>query len=388
MAAEPLVVEIRVPFCPRRCGYCDADVLPRANTTQMEAYAAALLAEIDAVADDLANHEVQAIRFTGGSPNLLGGRVLAELLKAVYGRLHVAAGCEVSVGCSPFGVSIDLVERLTRRDARLRFELELDTSDALQHLGLERCFALGAPLDAARVVANSRNADFDLPVLYGLEGQGLPSLRASISTAVQAGATHLTLAPLRLTAGTSVAAAYERFCAEKPTSPRHVFPDEAKRLELYRAGVAHIEELGFERYTQRHFARPGHQARWTNLACAGTDLAGFGAGASSWYDGVRCTNTADAARYTEARGDFEKLIETSGVVDEVATARRALRGGLFAVAGVDEQAFAARWGLEANAAAPELAELETAGLLERADGRLRLTEHGGFCWDDVQAALA
>ena len=307
--ATPLLVTLTVPLCPRRCGHCDLPVHTgdEASTAGRQAYAQALLTEIAAMDEELAGYEIHAVRFAGGAANHLGGPILAQLLHALAARAPLAPRCEVSLACVPTGVSIGLLEDLSHR-WRLRLEIEYGTSDALLHESLGRWFAVGAPYDAAAVARAARRPDFDFDVLYGLEGQGIPALRASIDTAARLGATHITLRHLRLTPGTTVEAAWRTRRDHPSASPRHQFPDAEKCAQLHDAAIARLQELGYRRYTDRHFALPGHEAQRVLLEQAGVDHMGFGAGAQSCYAGVTCQNTTDIARYRAGSGDFRQIM--------------------------------------------------------------------------------
>lgn len=382
-AKPPVVVTLTVPLCPSRCGFCDLPIAcgEASSASNREAYARALMAEIDAAALDLASYEVAAIRIAGGAANHLGGAVLSQLVGFLSNHATVTNNCEVSLSCVPTGLNIGIFEQLQRR-WNLRLEIEYGTSEAFLHQRLERWFPVGAVHDAAAVARARRTSNFDLNVLYGLEGQGIPSLRASIDTAARLGATHITLKPLRLTPGTTVEAAYRRFLDEKPSSPRRIFPSESKQRELYTAGVERLKELGYERYTQHHFALPGFRARHLELACSGAAAMGFGAGASSRYGGVTCSNTTNLARYLEKSGDFRAILESSAMVEAEDEERERFVLGLYATKGLATTSlptFPNRDGL--------IAALETRGWLERAHNRIRLTHEGGFAWEQVCAQI-
>lgn len=376
---KPLVVTCTVPLCPRRCGFCDLPICEDSSAITRQRYARALLTEIDAMSEELDPYEVQAIRFTGGAANHLGPEVLASIVGFLSERARVAPACEVSVGCAPTGVSIGLLEQLQHR-WRVRLEVEFATSDALLHQNLGRWFAAGAVRDAAAVASSVRAVDLDLDVLYGLEGQGIPALQASIDTAAQLGAHTLSLKPLRLTPGTSVAAAYLERQKKPSSSPRHQFPDASKQRALYGAALDRLQELGYRRYTQHHFAHEGHEAQRVLLACSGADMMGFGAGAHSCYEGVSCINTTDVERYIEGSGDFRRIMASSGPTNE--SRERWIRG-LFGIDGVDPTAAGTFDGKEALV--EELTAIEQ--LEKTPDGRLRLTSEGGFHWAEIRDRL-
>ncbi len=383
--AKPLAVTLYVPFCRTRCGYCDALVCPGEPAAAMADYAAALAAEISSLAPDLQGYEVSSLYVTGGSPNLLGGELLRGLLARIRGSLAVADDCETTLACTPADVSAALFDALARSKVD-RLEFEQETFDAPQHLSLGQGFTLGAVQDAVQVAAGSRHANFDISLLYGLEGQSATTLASSAGMCARLGATHVTLRPLRLSEGTTVKDAYERQLLKRPSSPRHVYPDENRRFDLYRAGVQALEEHGYRRYTQHHFAREGFASRRVEEACRGVDAVGFGLGAESRYAGVYCRNTDDLAVYTRHAGDYTKVLAASHVLDKAEEARRRVADGLFAAAGMDARA------LDALAASDQtlartVERLEADGLLERGGAAARLTLLGGHRYGEVRAAL-
>ena len=374
---KPLAVSLNIPFCKAKCGYCDAAVRVGASAQRMQDYLNALCAEIASIAPDLDEYEVTSLYVTGGTPNILGGRTLRILLDYVRGQLHVADDCETTLASSPDNISITLFEEL-RRTGLTRLEVEQETFDALQHLSLGKKFSLGALEDSAQVITEGPCKNFDVSLLYGLQGQSAATLKSSIGTCANIGATHVTFSLLRLTEGTSVREAYEKQLVDRPSSPRNIYPTPEERQELYRVGVAALAQAGFVRYTQRHFARPGFESRRVLDWCAGSEEVGFGVGARSWYGGVACENTSDLATYLAHSAEFGKILASAQVVDEAAAERRRLVRGLFALEGVEL----------AGDLPSELEGYRACGWLEAADGRARLTLEGGSHYEELQAALS
>ena len=144
LTKPPVAITLTVPLCPARCGFCDlplgcGDASSAANR---EAYARALMAEIDTATPDLAAYEVAAVRIAGGAANHLGGAVLNQLMGFLADCAAVPDGCEVSLACVPTGLNIGIFEHLQRR-WDLRLEIEYATSEAFLHQGLGRWFPVG-----------------------------------------------------------------------------------------------------------------------------------------------------------------------------------------------------------------------------------------------------
>lgn len=384
MPKKPLVLSINVPFCARRCDFCESQVLTGTTAAAKEAYVTALYAEMAALAPDMADHRVVAVRVGGGSPSLLGGAVLAQMLGQVRALFDVDPACEMTVETAPGGVSVDLMQKLAKSGVD-RFDVEMDTSDVLEHMALGIASAQGAADDAARVALFGRRA-LGTSVLYGVRGQGVASLRSSIDRAFNMGAVRVTLRPLRIVAGTGVAADYEKRRGQAPSSPRYVYPDDERRLVLYRTAAARLEERGYVRRTAWHFCLPSCEDRTVRAFCAGCDVLGLGAGAASRYGDVACRTVGDVDAYVANAADYTKTTAWGRALDEGDRARVALANGLFAAEGVAERAAA-----DAVAACPALAaaldDLVARSLLERADGALRLTDAGVVRCGDVRSRL-
>ncbi len=384
---KPLAISLYIPFCLKRCGYCDALVHDRPAVSLVQGYTGALLAEIDALANDLAEYRVTTIDVCGGSPSLLGGRVLRELLEFVHRRLNVDPGCETTLELAPVNVNISMFEALARCGVD-RLEFEQETFDAFQSEMLAKGFTPGALEDAVPVAKGSRFTDFGVSLLYGLPGQGVPSLETGVNMCAELGATHVKFAPLRLTPGTTVREERDRqLASDTPRSPRRVFPDDEKVATLYRAGVELLESRGFKRYTQFHFAKEGFEARLVRGGCAAVDSVGFGLGAVSRYDGVMCRNSSDMGVYLAHSADYTKVLAESKELSAAEVARDALACGLFAVEGVARRAFEERHGMAPESCLPNggLPEgwLET----DAGTGRIRLTLEGGRHYEEVRDAI-
>ena len=384
---KPLAVSLYIPFCLKKCGFCDALVFDQPAVTLAESYTKALLTEVESLAEDLAEYQVTTLEVCGGSPSLLGGRVLRELLDFVRGSLNVAPTCETTLELAPVNINISMFDALQRCGIS-RLEFEQETFDAFQSEMLAKGYTPGALEDAVPVAKGSRFTDFGVSLLYGLPGQGVPSIETGVNTCAELGATHIKFAPLRLTPGTTVREEHDRQLASgTQRSPRYVYPDDEKVARLYRAGVELLESRGYKRYTQFHFAKEGFEARLVHDGCAAVDSVGFGLGAVSRYEGVMCRNSSDMATYLAESGDYTKVLAEFKELSPAEVARDTLAHGLFAIEGVGRTEFEERYGMPVEACLPADGLPEGRLETDAATDRVRLTLEGGRHYEEVRDAI-
>ena len=324
MNRKPLSLQINVPFCQQKCGYCDRLIKTGTSTAKKEQYIHALYREIESTGSEMTDYEISSLRLKGGRVNDLGGALLKELLDVVYGAYSVRKDAEIVMDIVPAGISAVFLEKL-RNYSRIRFHMEQGTFDPLLHLSLQQTFPLNAADEVMEVFRTMHRDEVTISLLYGLQGQGIPSLRASLGAAVSMGASSISLKELRLSEGTCVREEYEKrrkrkesasadISGKRPAaSPRYVFPDSEKKRQLYDEGRRFLEEAGFIAQTGEFFCREGHRSRFVDDQAAAVEELGIGLGACSRFDGILYQNTWDLSRYLEGSDDYEKIINYSAM---------------------------------------------------------------------------
>lgn len=361
-------IYIHIPFCIRKCHYCDFVSYPGRPPEEMAAYCRALEREMDLVAGKWQPGPAATVYIGGGTPTLLPARNLEQVLDAVDRFFGRQPGAEVTVEANPGTVD----------DAKLRVLLAAGVnrlSLGVQSLDDDLLAAMGRihrRRDVYEAFDQARRAGFsniNLDLIFGLPGQTLDGWRATLKEAIALQPEHIAAYSLQVEEGTpwgKLAAA-----GELP------LPGEELELAMYQEARQMFAAVGYQQYEISNFARPGYQCRHNLTYWLNQPYLGLGAAAASYWRGRRWQNYSELHRYRHvlSRGRLPRAeIETLTPHQQMA---ETMFMGLRLMAGVDLEDFRQRFGVDAREVyARELAGLYRAGLVEEKDGHLRLTEKG------------
>lgn len=372
----PFGIYIHVPFCATRCGYCDFNTYTAGElgtSASPQSWLAALRGELATAAERFAalptaTPEVATIFVGGGTPSLLGGDGLADVLDSVRANFTLAADAEVTTESNPESTSSQFFERI-RAAGFTRVSLGMQS--AAQHVlkVLDRTHTPGRAVAAAKEARAAGFEHVNLDLIYGTPGERDSDLDASLDAVLNAGVDHVSAYSLIVEDGTALARRVRR--GELPA------PDDDVLAARYERIDSRLDAAGLTWYEVSNWAA-GDSARCRhNLGYwDGGDWLGAGPGAHSHVGGVRWWNVKHPARYadTVAHGGFPAAGWEVLTADEQHTERVML-------------AIRLRTGLPLN----ELASMESAaatriiadGLAVRSADRLVLTDRGRLLADGV-----
>ena len=278
-------VYVHIPFCASKCEYCAfATWTDRAHL--VDTYVDSLLAEIRRAVDN-GMSPADTVFVGGGTPTLLPGERLAEVIRAI----PVAGDPEVTVECNPDDVDVDLLA--TYVDAGVN-RVSLGVQSTSPHV----LAALGRTHDADNVhhaivaVREVGMPSFNLDLIYGAAGESLDDWGSTLDEALALEPPHISAYGLTVEAGTPLA-----------TQP-HRHPDDDDQADKYELADDMLAAAGLANYEVSNWARPGHESRHNFLYWRQCDYRGFGCAAHSHEAGRRWWNVRTPDRYIDlvARG--------------------------------------------------------------------------------------
>ncbi len=378
-AALPLALYVHLPWCVRKCPYCDfnSHALPAAGVPR-QAYLAALLDDLDFAVRDLEGRSVGTVFFGGGTPSLFEADAIAAVLERLRSRLPTDVDVEVTLEANP-----GTVERgafAAYRDAGVdRVSLGAQSFDDRQLAALGRIHSHGE-IEAA--VAELRAAaldNFNLDLMYGLPGQPLEAALADLERAIELAPRHISHYQLTLEPGT----AFERRPPELPDDETiFAMQDECQRR---------LADAGYLQYEVSAYARTGYECRHNLNYWRFGDYVGIGAGAhgktTEAATGVvtRTERVKQPGRYMAATTPGERVANTRVVVG-ADLAFEFLLNALRLSGGFDAALFESRTGLAIDTVADGLAQACRRGLLQALPGGgWQPTPHGRLFLNDLQA---
>lgn len=365
---------VHVPFCKRKCRYCDfASWAGREDW--IPAYVDAVLTEAHSAHDTLGTQSMETVFLGGGTPSLLPPEELTRLLQGVFSLFPLEADAEFTSECNPGTLTAAWLEAAQAAGVnRLSMGMQAGQPHLLHMLGRIHTFTdVEASVKLARA-AGIRNLNLDL--MFGLPGQTLNDWAETLDMALSLHPEHLSCYGLIPEEGTQLGDAI--LAGEVP------LPAEDAERAMYDMTLTRLAAAGFEQYEISNFAKPGCACRHNLGYWRQTPYLGLGPAAASMLPGrtpeefyLRRTNVRDLAAYLRQshQGRFQPAEEES--VSPAEARFETMMLGLRTTKGVNEAAFTAMHGVAlADVYGAKLAELETQGLLCHTGGWWRLTRRG------------
>lgn len=383
-------IYLHVPFCKRRCIYCD--FYSTTSNHLQQAYAQALCRELERRRDFLPSRAVDTVYFGGGTPSQLPVPLLAEVLRTIQGLYCLSATAEVTLEANPDDISEEWLQQVCLLPVN-RLSLGIQTFDEEQLRFLRRRHTGEQARQAVRMCRRAGFENLSIDLIYGLPGQTLQQWQHDLETALQLEVQHISAYALIYEEGTPLWELRRAGCVQEVA--------EEDSLALFDCLMDTLEAQGFEHYEISNFARPGYESRHNSSYWKGEPYLGCGPSAHSFREGRRQWNTPDLSCYLtamEAIGqgrepaspwfEYEDLSRNERYNDRIIT-------GLRTCWGVDLHRLSRDFGAEAvryclQMAAPHLRQ-GTLQCLPPSDaapeGILKLTRKGIFVSDGIMSDL-
>ncbi|OHV08899.1 radical SAM family heme chaperone HemW [Kushneria phosphatilytica] len=382
MTLPPLALYVHVPWCVRKCPYCDFNSHAAApGALPEEAYIDALIADLEADLPLVANRTLTSIFIGGGTPSLFSGEAYARLLSAIKSRVPLDEAIEITLEANP-----GTVERVHFEGYRAaginRLSLGVQSFD---DAALERLGRIHGGHDAEQAVALARRAGFDnlnIDLMHGLPGQSVAGAMTDIERALALTPEHLSWYQLTLEPNTV-------FHARPP-----VLPEEEVLADIQDAGHDRLETAGLARYEISAYARPGRASRHNLNYWHFGDYLGIGAGAHgklSAPDGngglaiERRWKTRHPDDYLRRFNDPRGFVGGHRSIPADERPLEFLMNALRLVEGVPRHEWKIRTGLDEAILDAHTERAQQMGLLERGPTQLKATPQGLLFLNDLLA---
>jgi putative oxygen-independent coproporphyrinogen III oxidase len=374
-APPPLTLYVHLPWCVRKCPYCDFNSHEVKDAVPEQAYVEALIADLEQDLPLVWGRTVEAIFIGGGTPGLFAPASIDHLLGAVRARVPLKPGAEITLEANPGTVDQERFRGFREAGVnRLSLGIQSFQAGLLENIG--RIHDDRQALAAVRAAQAAGFDNLNLDLMFGLPGQDIEAALADLRTAIALQPAHLSWYELTL----------------EPNTWFHRHPparaNEETLWDMQQAGAVLLREGGYERYEVSAWARKGQECRHNLNYWRFGDYLGIGAGAhAKLTDTARQTVTRyaktrhpvrymESARNRESLGT-ETLLSAQDVVLEFAMNALRLDAG-FTAAGFREAT-----GLPLGTAAKPLGESIERGLLEQDRDGIRCTALGRRYLDEL-----
>jgi len=373
----PLSLYIHIPWCLRKCPYCDFNSHEKREDLPEAGYVDALVADLETALPNVWGRRLSTIFIGGGTPSLFAPTAIDRLLTAVRTRITVDPSAEITMEANPGTFERERFRGY--RDAGVnRLSVGVQSFDDARLAAIGRVHGADEArraLEAALSLFPTVNAD----LMYALPGQDLEGAMRDLREAIALGAPHVSAYHLTLEPDTH----FHRFPPQ--------LPDEDAAADMQDTIEREMAAAGYEHYETSAFAKPGNRARHNLNYWTFGDYIGIGAGAHgkiSFQDRItREQRERKPATYMRAALEGN-AIDASRVVEEAELPFEFMLNALRLVDGFPLELFTERTGLPVTAVTPELDRAEREGLVERTHAHVRPTARGrGFLNELMQRFL-
>jgi oxygen-independent coproporphyrinogen-3 oxidase len=370
----PLALYVHLPWCLKKCPYCDFNSHESRGVLPESQYLDALCADLEATLPLVWGRRVVSVFIGGGTPSLFSPAGIDRLIADIRARLPLEPGAEITLEANPGTFERERFKAFRAAGVtRLSIGVQSFDDAALQRIGRVHDAA-----QAHAAVAEAREAfdTFNIDLMYALPGQTLAQLQADLDTALAYSPPHLSIYHLTVEANTA-------FAVRPP-----VLPDDDSASDMLDLIVDGTTQAGLQRYEVSAFARPGHRCAHNLNYWQFGDYIGIGAGAHGKLSFPH--RVLRQVRWREPAAYMKNALAGNAVSNQHEVARRDLPfefmlGALRLREGFDWADFGTRTGLPPSAVQAALAQAQAKGLLSMEGGRVQPTVRGFDFLSDLQA---
>ena len=362
---QELELYAHIPFCVRKCGYCDF-LSGMAEESTREAYLLALAREIRRAGQDAEGCRAVSVFFGGGTPTVLTGGQLSRLLSEIKKSFRLAGDCEITLEANPGTLDPEKL-RLCREAGFNRISIGCQSADNRELRRLGRIHTWEEFLEGFRQAREAGFSNINVDLMSGIPGQTLVSWETSLRKTAELGPEHISAYSLILEEGTPF---YEN--REKLD-----LPDEDTERRMYERTGEILEEYGCRQYEISNYAREGYRCRHNLGYWTGREYLGLGLGASSLWRDTRFRNTDSMEEYLKDSGNLPKIRREEEKLSASDRQSEYMILGLRLTEGISLAGFRETFGTDVRKVWPGVLEkYKGYGLLEEAAGRLKFTGEG------------
>lgn len=364
---KDLGLYIHIPFCARKCEYCDF-LSWSAGEEEREQYVEALLLEIESYREFAKGYRVSTIFIGGGTPSVLLPKQMERILQKVYEVFELEKRPEITIEINPGTVNEEKLQCYKENGVnRLSMGLQSVNNEKLRLLGRIHTYQ-----DFVGSYELARKVGFDnisLDLISSIPGQTLQDWKKELETATAQKPEHISVYQLIIEEGTPF---YEKY-AEHP----ELLPDEETSREIYLWTGKFLKEAGYEQYEISNYTKSGKESRHNLKYWERGDYLGLGLGAASMVRNIRMSNTKDMKTYLERCTQPKTMREDVQFLEEPRQMEEFMFLGLRKTRGVSKKEFRRTFGREMDMVYEKALHkcLENGMLLEHKD-RIFLSEEG------------
>lgn len=369
---KTLGIYIHIPFCLKKCNYCDFCSFVGVNDTVKERYVDALCRHISNYAKKCADYTVDSIYFGGGTPTLLPIRLFEKIFEKLRESFNVSDKSEITVECNPKTADVTYFKALHRMGVnRLSLGVQSANDNELKALGRVHTWQ-----DSVKAFSDARMSGFEnisVDIMFGIPEQSEKSFGNTLDKIKELRPTHVSAYGLIIEENTPFYVNFENL----------VLPDEDTEYTMYTGACRCLEEIGLVRYEISNFSLPGKESFHNLKYWKREEYLGFGVSAHSFFDETRFSCPSSLDEYIG--GNF--ILDSTGISPNDRENEFVMLG-MRLEKGISEREFENRFGKSFDSVyGKALEKFERSGFVVREDGRCRFTDNGFYVSNTVLSEL-
>ncbi len=372
---KKLSIYIHIPFCKKKCHYCDFRSFQNCGTAEIEEYMKDLIKEIDLYRELGNTYLIDTLFIGGGTPSMVSSEAIGKVMEKLRSVFSFSEYPEISIEGNPDTLSYEKMAHYYDLGIhRLSMGLQSDDKELLKTIGRIHSYE-----DFLNSYENARKIgfrDLNVDLMFGLPGQSLETFQRTLTKVTTLEVPHISAYGLIINEETELARRIDMGMV--PT------PDEDTEVDMYDRLRESLYEKGYQHYEISNFAKPGFQCRHNRTYWENGEYLGLGLGAHSSMGNLRFFNEEDLGDYHKKLQAGEKPVAGEEVISNKERLKESLMLGLRLIEGVDLTLLEKRHKtLVDNHIMESLRAFMGKGLLETHQGRIRLTAKGYYLSNSV-----
>lgn len=368
---KELAIYVHVPFCVRKCLYCDFLSGPE-HLKDMDEYLDMLLVEMKQYQEFIRKYKVRSIFLGGGTPSILSPEQITKVMKALQEVIHtnLLPNAEITIESNPGTLTMDkLTTYLKLGINRISMGLQSTHKEELKLLG--RIHTYEEFLQGFHFARKAGFQNINVDLMSGLPGQTEEDFEETLKRIIALNPEHISAYSLIIEEGTKFYGVYGTEEGKK------MLPDEEMDRLMYKKTKEILGKAGYERYEISNYAKKGMESRHNLSYWTGIEYLGLGLGASSYFEEKRYHNEEDMKYYLQMLHKNESVLHLDETLSTQDKMEEFMILGLRLMHGVEKREFLNRFSVTIEKVYGDtIKKLTSLGFMKEEEDRLYLTEQG------------
>ena len=372
MKAKPTGLYVHIPFCLKKCAYCDFCSFINADFPQKAEYIDALCAEISGYKDK--EITLDTIFFGGGTPSLLTGEEFSKIMRSIRESFSLSDGLEFTVEANPKTLTTEKL-RVYMSEGVNRLSMGLQSANSNELAALGRIHTYEEFVESYTLAREAGIKNLNVDLMYGIPEQTMDSFRYTLEAVCALAPEHISVYGLILEEGTPLYKSVDKYR----------MPTEDAECDMYYLAADYLRDKEYSHYEISNYAKEGLECRHNLKYWKCDEYIGVGLAAYSYFGGKRYGNTAEKDEYLSQNGDITIYEEESTLESE---AYEFVMLGLRLSEGISLSEYKARFGRDfLDGREEKIKSFFELGYISLSEDRISLTERGFYVSNSILNSL-